>query len=105
MEGTQQEEPAEEEEDTGPTINSDHFVLGYGPKSIEAIKTAIKQSFKLFWDGSIGMFLETALSSSNNKEALKVLLDLRRCTDKLEEPPVTFMHGIESELLLRHTLM
>lgn len=51
------------------------------------------------------MYTDTALSSSNNKEALKVLLELRRKTNGCEEPPVTFMHGIETELLLRHTLM
>ena len=99
------DDPAEEEEETGPTINEDHYVIGYGPKTIEAIMSAVSQSFKLFWDGSVSMFMETALSSSNNKDVLKVLLELRRKTQNLEEPPVTFMHGIESEVLLRHTLM
>ena len=53
----------EEEEETGPTINESHYVLGYGPKTIEAVMQAVGQSFKLFWDGSISMFMETALSS------------------------------------------
>jgi len=62
---------------------------------------AIKCSFKLFWDGSISMYMDTALSSSNNKEVIKVLLELRRKTQTDDEPPVTFMHGIETENLLR----
>jgi hypothetical protein len=51
------------------------------------------------------MYNETILSSSNNKEVLNTLLEMRTRTHEDEEPPVTLLHGQETEKLLRHTLM
>jgi len=45
------------------------------------------------------------LSSSNNKEFLNTLLELRTETEQHEEPPVTLIHGAETEATLRKTLL
>ena len=65
------------------------------------LKQAVNQSFKLFWDGSISMYQDTVLSSQNNKEVLNTLLEMRTRTNEDEEPPVTLLHGQETEKLLR----
>lgn len=86
-------------------IREGSYVLCFGPKTVRAIQSAIAKSFKLFWDGSISMYRDTFLSSANNKDVLRTLLDLRRATNEHEEPPVTFMHGQETEKFLRSTLL
>lgn len=62
-------------------------------------------SFKVFWDGSISMYPQTALSSSNNKTFMNKLLDVRQESEQDLEPPVTLIHGSETEVCLRETLM
>lgn len=49
--------------------------------------------------------METALSAKNNKDVLNKLLEVRQATNEDEEPPVTLLHGNETEKLLRTTLM
>lgn len=44
-------------------LNPEECLLQYGPKTLNQLKAAIRSSFKVFWDGSISMFQETALSS------------------------------------------
>lgn len=51
------------------------------------------------------MYCDTFLSSCNNKDILKTLLELRRATNEHEEPPVTFIHGHDTEKFLRSTLL
>ena len=51
------------------------------------------------------MFQDTVLSSKNNKDVLNELLLMRRKTNEDEEPPITLLHGQETEKLLRSTLM
>ena len=41
----------------------------------------------------------------NNKDVLNTLLDLRTKTNDHLEPPVTLLHGVDTEQLLRNTLM
>jgi len=41
----------------------------------------LKTSFKVFWDGSISLYKDTAFSSTNNKEFLNKLLDVRMASD------------------------
>jgi len=86
-------------------LNPEEYLLQYGPKTLAALKNAIRTSFKLFWDGSISIYQETALSSTNNKEFLTTLLEMRTNTEHDEEPPVTLIHGAESESTLRKTLL
>jgi hypothetical protein len=47
------------------------------------------------------MYQDTVLSSQNNKEVLNTLLEMRTRTNEDEEPPVTLLHGQETEKLLR----
>ena len=68
-------------------------MLAYGPQTIEMICRAINESFKLFWDGSVSMYLDTNLSSRNNRDVLNTLLEMRTVTHEDEEPPVTLLHG------------
>jgi hypothetical protein len=51
------------------------------------------------------MYQETAYSSTNNKEFLTALLDMRTNTEQDEEPPVTLIHGSDTEVTLRKTLL
>lgn len=80
-------------------------MISYGPKTIGKIKKAINESFKLFWDGSISIYQDTFLSSQSNREILKTLLEMRRKTNEDKEPPITLMHGNDTEGMLRLTLM
>lgn len=94
-------EDEEVEQDNNPKIPEGHFMIMYGPKTVDYICQAINESFKLFWDGSISMYMDTVLSSKNNKDCLNTLLEMRQRTDNDEEPPITLMHGQETEKLLR----
>lgn len=69
------------------------------------IEEAINHTFKLFWDGSISMYVDTFMSSVNNKDVVKTLLEARRRTQTDEEPPITLLHGHETERLLRQALL
>jgi hypothetical protein len=51
------------------------------------------------------MYIEATLSANNNKEVLRSLLELRRRTNDHLDPPVTLLHGEETERLLRQTLL
>jgi hypothetical protein len=84
---------------------SDEYLLQYGPKTLAALQQAVRTSFKLFWDGSISMYQETTHSSTNNKDFLSTLLEVRTNSDQDEEPPVTLIHGAETEHTLRKTLL
>jgi len=101
--GGDKEEAAEEVKE--PCIPDENWVLQLGPKTVFAIQKAVRLSFKLFWDGSVCLFKDTVLSSSNNKEVLNTLLDLRTKSNDHQEPPVTLLHGQETEAVLRTTLM
>lgn len=90
---------------SGEGLQEDHYILGYGPKTIESVQKAIDTSFKLFWDGSIGMYIDTVITSRNNLDVLNSLLEMRTRTNDDEEPPVTLLHGQETEKVLRQSLM
>ena len=51
------------------------------------------------------MYLDTILSAKNNKDVLNTVLEMRQATNEDEEPPITLLHGNETEKLLRQTLM
>merc|ERR1719266_235064 len=69
------------------------------------LRQLLAHSFKVFWDGSISLYKDTVCSSTNNKEFLNKLLDVRMHSDQHQEPPVTLIHGLETEMTLRETLM
>lgn len=98
-------EQVEEAVAQDPAIPEGHYMLCYGPKTVELIQKALTGSFKLFWDGSVSLYMETALSAKNNKDVLNTLLEMRQATNEAEEPPVTLLHGNETEKLLRATLL
>lgn len=86
-------------------MNPDEFLLQYGPDTMKELSHLISHSFKVFWDGSISLYKDTMSSSTNNKEFLNTLLDTRMQSDQHQEPPVTLIHGQETEITLRETLM
>ena len=86
-------------------MNPDEYLLQYGPETMAELNHLLGQSFKVFWDGSISLYKDTAFSSTNNKEFLNKLLDVRMHSDQHQEPPVTLIHGQETEVTLRETLM
>lgn len=98
-------EDEQQPEEVFDQIPEDHHVICYGPITIEYIQQAVSESFKLFWDGSVSLYLDTILSAKNNKDVLNTLLETRSQTNDDEEPPVTLLHGYETEKLLRQTLM
>jgi len=88
-----------------PKLNSAEILLQFGPETMNDLLRLIGSSFKMFWDGSISLYKDTSLSSTNNKEFLNKLLDVRVVSEQDQEPPVTLIHGLETELTLRSTLM
>lgn len=109
-EGEEQAENAEEQEEDAEAgeetkIPDDHYLLGYGPVTVQMLQKAIDSSFKLFWDGSVGMYIDTVIASRNNLDVLDTLLEMRTRTNEDEEPPVTLLHGQETEKVLRQSLM
>ena len=86
-------------------MHENEFALQYGPNTIHEISEALEHSFKVFWDGSISLYKDTVFSSSNNKDFLNRLLDVRMKSETHQEPPVTLIHGMETEHTLRETLL
>lgn len=76
----EEEEENKEEVPAKPAMNAEHYLIQYGPKTMDALYYAINNSFKLLWDGSISMFRETTKSSSTNKHFLLNLLEMREST-------------------------
>lgn len=86
-------------------MHGNEFALQYGPSTMSEIVQALDSSFKVFWDGSISLYKDTVFSSSNNKDFLNKLLDMRTKTEQHSQPPVTLIHGMETEMTLRETLL
>lgn len=104
----EKEPPAEELEETKDetvVISERDYVLQFGPKTVDAIVEAVNTNFKLFWDGSVSMFNDTAHSATNNKHFLKALFEMRELTETHQEPPITLMHGQETFATVRDSLM
>ena len=104
-EGKDGETAREETANLGPRMNPEEFMLQYGPDTMAELSQLLTNSFKVFWDGSISLYKDTIHSSTNNKEFLNKLLDIRMVSDQHQEPPVTLIHGHETEITLRETLM
>jgi hypothetical protein len=62
-------------------FNPDEHLLQYGPKTLNSLCEAVESSFKIFWDGSISLYQDTAKSSTNNKVFLNALLEVRTASD------------------------
>lgn len=86
-------------------MHENEYTLQFGPNTMNEIQGALEHSFKVFWDGSISLYKDTVYSSSNNKEFMYKLLDVRMKTETHQEPPVTLIHGMETEVTLRETLL
>ena len=63
--------------EVGPRMNTEEFMLQYGPDTVAELSQLLTNSFKVFWDGSISLYKDTVSSSTNNKEFLNKLLDIR----------------------------
>lgn len=62
-------------------MNTEDFVLQYGETTMSELGHLLKNSFKVFWDGSVSLYKDTAFSSTNNKDFLNHLLDIRMHSD------------------------
>lgn len=62
-----------------------------------AIVDVINSSFKVFWDGAICLYTDTVRSSSNNRDFVNALLEMRTESEQDQEPAVTLIHGAHSE--------
>ena len=58
-------------------MSAEEVMLQYGPETMAELGHLLKHSFKVFWDGSISLYKDTVSSSTNNKEFLNQLLDVR----------------------------
>ena len=72
----------EETKTASVKMQQSEFVLQYGPQTMEELQHLVGHSFKVFWDGSISLYKDTVMSSTNNKEFLNKLLDVRMHTDQ-----------------------
>jgi len=86
-------------------MHGNEFAIQFGPNTVDEITSALEHSYKVFWDGSISLHKDTVHSSSNNKDFLNKLLQVRTQTEGHQEPPVTLIHGMETEQTLRDTLL
>ena len=71
-----------EEEIEPKQMDPDDFILQYGPETVQELGYLLSHSFKVFWDGSISLYNDTIYSSTNNKEFLNKLLDIRMHSDQ-----------------------
>ena len=62
-------------------MNPDELFIQYGPDTIQELSHLLSHSFKVFWDGSISLYNDTVHSSTNNKDFLNKLLDVRMHSD------------------------
>ena len=85
--------------------NPDHYVLEYGEQTRNTFVNTLESTFKFFWDGSLSIIKDAILASEFNKLATAKLLDFRQRTNNDDEPPVTLLHGGETETVIRHSLM
>ena len=88
-----------------PGLDSGEYLLQFGPDTLAELLQYVGHSFKIFWDGSISLYNTTVQSSTNNKDFLNKLLDVRMHSENDQEPPVTLIHGIETLTTLKDTLM
>mmetsp|Transcript_39604 Transcript_39604/g.38159 ORF Transcript_39604/g.38159 Transcript_39604/m.38159 type:complete len:153 (+) Transcript_39604:481-939(+) len=51
------------------------------------------------------MFKDAVLASNSNKRLVQCILDHRKDTQEDQEPPLMLIHGSESEVVLRSSLM
>jgi len=65
----------------GSSVEEGDINVQYGPKTMEILYNAVSRSYKLFWDGEISTYVDTAHSSENNKLFLQHLLEMRINTD------------------------
>jgi hypothetical protein len=63
-------------------LNPEEYLIQFGPKTLDQLTRAVRTTYKLFWDGSISLYQDTAYSSSNNKEFLNALLEMRTNTQQ-----------------------
>jgi len=103
--GTLDDDTLKSKMTNSPHLDSGEYLLQFGPETMSELLHYVSHSFKLFWDGSISLHKDTALSSTNNKDFLNKLLDVRMHSENDYEPPVTLIHGQETAMTLRETLM
>jgi hypothetical protein len=68
----------------------------------------IPETFKLLWDGALSPLTSASDSIScglTNKLFVEKLLDLRVSTQNDDEPPVTLLHGPETEHVVKQSLL
>ena len=65
----------------------------------------INCSFKVLWDGSVSLFKDSILAASNNKDLVSTLLTLREQSANDPEPPITLLHGTETEQVVKSSLL
>ena len=80
-------------------------MLEYGEQTRNKFVSVLESTFKFFWDGSLSIIKDAILASEFNKLATAKLLDFRQRTNNDDEPPVTLLHGEETETVIRHSLM
>lgn len=61
----------------------------------------ISQTFKLLWDGSLSPSHDSVGISPTNKQFVEALLELRVTTQNDDEPPVTLLHGPETDSVVK----
>ncbi len=56
-----------EMEQESQAVSADEYILEFGNQTLQQIKNAIENSFKVFWDGSVSIFRDAVLVSIINK--------------------------------------
>jgi hypothetical protein len=91
-------------------VKSTDVVLEYSDATREDLQALIPSTFKLLWDGTLSPLPPSVTADSahallTNKLFVERLLDLRVNSQNDDEPPVTLLHGSETETVVRASLL
>lgn len=68
------------------------------------LSSYVMDSFKVLWDGSISIWLGHHLASMSNKKFVEDMQSMRQATENDTEPPVTLLHGEQTQQVLMNQL-
>jgi hypothetical protein len=83
-------------------VTDDEFIIDF---DVDYLIQKLSSVYKLFWDGSLSMVKTSVYASESNKRFVQELLNWRTITNEDPEPPIVLVHGIESEEVIRFSLL
>lgn len=100
-------EPAETVHDE---VKTHELIIEFAEETKHHITSLIPTTFKLLWDGTLSPMPPASAENSayaqlTNKHFVETLLDVRVSSQNDDEPPVTLLHGSETETVVKSSLL